>query len=670
MSDTSRAANQLIHEKSPYLLQHAYNPVQWYPWGEEAFEKAKREDKPVFLSIGYSTCHWCHVMERESFESEEAAGILNEEYVAIKVDREERPDIDAVYMDVCQMLTGSGGWPLTVLLTPDQQPFYAGTYFPLHSVYGRAGLVELLTAVAREWKQNRGKLLHAGERIAAYLQKEAGKKSAGSVDKSLLKEAAGQLRAGFDEVYGGFGEAPKFPSPHQLLFLLRLSELSGEAGPARMAHKTLVQMYRGGIFDHVGGGFSRYSTDRMWLAPHFEKMLYDNAMLIYTYSEAYRLEENPLYERVVKECIRYVLRELRDPAGGFYCAQDADSDGEEGKYYTFTPEEIVDVLGASEAKSFCGRYDITAQGNFEGKSIANLLKTEDYEREYEALGEQKERLFAYRGRRTRLHRDDKILTSWNGMMIAALAKAAAVFEQEEWLAAAKQAWNFVKERLQDKDGGLYVRYREGEAKGAGQLGDYAFMVWALLELYDSSYEAGYLEEALRLASELERLFADEENGGCYLYSGEGEQLIARPKDTYDGAVPSGNSVAGLVFTRLAALTAQERWQRSRDKQLSFIAGEARQYPMASAFGLMAMMEVLYPSQEIVLVSEEQKTPAKVREILKHWNSLKNKFVLVKNAHNAAGLEKEIPFLSAYSITEGRTAVYVCRDARCEPPVFF
>lgn len=608
-------------------------------------------------------------MERESFENTEAAEILNREYVAIKVDREERPDIDAVYMEVCQMMTGSGGWPLTVLMTPDQKPFYAGTYFPLHSVYGRPGLVELLETVASQWKAGREKLLEAGDRVSAYLKEGTTGGRTGEPDNKLLLLAAGQMKESFDEKFGGFGNAPKFPTPHQLLFLLRMGEFTEEKKLLDMAEKTLIQMYRGGIYDHVGGGFSRYSTDREWLVPHFEKMLYDNALLVYVYSEAYRARKNPVFERAVRESVGYVLRELRDPAGGFYCAQDADSEGEEGKYYTFTPEEMLKLLGKEPGKQYCERFDITDRGNFEGKSIPNLLKEKDYEKEYRDLEEQKTRLLEYRRRRTRLHKDDKILASWNGMMIAALAKAAAVFGQESWLLAAVRAWNFVSEKMRDKGGRLFVRYRDKEAAGTGQLNDYAYLSWALIELYDCCYDANYLKEAAELAGRISELFEDKKGGGLYLYSSEAEQLIARPKDTYDGAVPSGNSVAGLVFTKLAALTAEKKWADARDRQLAFLAGEAGQYPMAAAFGLTAMAEVLYPSVEIIIVSSETKKQEQIRELLKNCPEL-NRTVLVKNRENKEELKETAPFVYEYPFIEEKTAVYVCTNGSCEKPILY
>lgn len=418
-------SNELIHEKSPYLLQHAYNPVNWYPWGAEAFEKAKKEDKPIFLSIGYSTCHWCHVMERESFEDSEVAELLNRDFVSIKVDREERPDIDSVYMNVCMAFTGSGGWPLTIIMTTEQKPFYAATYIPKNQKYGTVGMTELLPVIADLWKNKRRELLRTGNEIISVLKERKGRKNE-KISKKLLIEAADTFKSIFDRKYGGFGAAPKFPSPHNLLFLIRYSYYENDKNALEMAEKTLEQMYRGGIFDHIGGGFSRYSTDSRWLVPHFEKMLYDNALLIYTYAESYQLTKNELYKNVAERTIEYVLRELTDTKHGFYCGQDADSEGVEGKYYTFTPDEVKSVLGEKDGSRFCNSFDITEDGNFEGKSIPNLLK-----KIAEADNSTLKKLYDYRLRRTSLHKDDKVLTAWNGLMIAALAMMNVLYPAKQ-----------------------------------------------------------------------------------------------------------------------------------------------------------------------------------------------------------------------------------------------
>ena len=436
--------NHLASEKSPYLLQHKDNPVDWYPWCAEAFQKAKESDKPIFLSIGYSTCHWCHVMAHESFEDPEVAEALNRDYICIKVDREERPDIDAVYMQVCQALTGLGGWPLTIVMTADQNPFFAGTYFPKGSHLGGIGLLSLLDAITDQWKNNRSALFDASEEVTALLQKSAGPSNNSEPSKDLLLEAVKQLSRSFDAKWGGFGDAPKFPTAHNLLFLLRHSMLEQDTAAREMAEKTLVQMYRGGIFDHIGGGFSRYSTDQKWLVPHFEKMLYDNALISLACLEAYRLTRRPIYQTIVDRTLQYIQRELTDKQGGFYCGQDADSDGVEGKYYVFTPKELQQLLGPKDGQLLCWWYGILEGGNFEGKSIPNLIETPDYEESSERIDALRTCLYDYRLYRTYLHRDDKILTSWNSLMITAFARAARILKKPEYLKAAIKAERFLR----------------------------------------------------------------------------------------------------------------------------------------------------------------------------------------------------------------------------------
>ncbi len=467
--------NRLIHEISPYLLQHAQNPVDWFPWGDEAFEKAQSEDKPIFLSIGYSTCHWCHVMEKESFEDAEVAAAMNENFVCIKVDREERPDIDAVYMAVCQALTGSGGWPLTVFLTPEQKPFFAGTYFPKEPRYGQHGLLEILDRISTLWKTNKIDILNSGEEIATLFSEKRETQSH-FLSQTAANEAEAQLEVNYDTQWGGFGSAPKFPAPHNLLFLLRCHWLGIGNHPLAVVEHTLQAMYQGGVFDHVGGGFSRYSTDEKWLVPHFEKMLYDNALLAMAYTEAFQITRNPLYRGVAEKILGYVDREMTSPEGGFYSAQDADSEGEEGKYYTFTPNEIRQVLGEANGYAFCEQHDITDSGNFEGKSIPNLIGRDAVlpDADMEAM---LEKLYDYRLKRYPLHKDDKSQTSWNALMIVAYAKADRVFEKQDYLQAAEKAYAFIGRYLTSEDGSLLVSFRNGQAKGQGLLDDYAFLAW-------------------------------------------------------------------------------------------------------------------------------------------------------------------------------------------------
>lgn len=680
MVGEERKANRLIGEKSPYLLQHAYNPVEWFPWGKEAFGKAGAEDKPIFLSIGYSTCHWCHVMEEESFEHDGIAGILNRDFVCVKVDREERPDVDSVYMAVCQALSGQGGWPLTIIMTPECSPFFAGTYLPPKRRYGRMGLEELLTSVAKQWREKRQQLVGGAEQILGFLKQQADLEVAGEPSLGLVAQGYGQFEDSFDEVYGGFGGAPKFPTPHNLLFLLEYGARKQVREACYMVERTLVQMYRGGLFDHIGGGFSRYSTDERWLVPHFEKMLYDNGLLTLAYVEAYQATGNELYGDVARAVLGYVERELTDGEGGFYCGQDADSDGVEGKYYVFTPEEVRAVLGNDGGERFCRRFDITDKGNFEGKNIPNLLKEgsgkgENAEDNREAgwrkqSGEWDEsfrKLYEYRLSRTRLHKDDKILVSWNGWMISACAKAGAVLEDERYVEMAVRAEAFIRGKLW-KDGGLMVRYRDGEAAGEGKLDDYACYCQALVELYEVTFETDYLRRACEIAGAMTEQFFDDRRGGFYLYGKDGETLIVRTKETYDGAMPSGNSVAAAVLEKLSRLTGNPRWSEVLDKQMRFLAGAMDGYPAGHSYGLLAMMNVLYPTKELVCVLSNdawEKQRGEIRKLAANGHGMA---VVVKTAGNGAELRELAPYTAGYPVPEYGARFYLCTGQQCMPPV--
>ena len=667
MTASEKTPNRLSGEKSPYLLQHAYNPVKWYPWCQEAFSKAKEEDKPVFLSIGYSTCHWCHVMAHESFEDEEVAGVLNENYIAIKVDREERPDIDSVYMSVCQALTGSGGWPLTILMTPEQKPFFAATYLPKFSRWGSQGLMEVLASIQKLWKTERNKVLEAGEEITCFLnrQAQAGADQKGEPSKELLYEARDMLLKSFDERWGGFGRAPKFPMAHNLIFLLRYHTLEKDKAALSAVEKTLKQMYRGGIYDHIGGGFSRYSTDEKWLVPHFEKMLYDNALLLYAYGEAFRMTGDELYARVSRGILRYVLNVLTDEESGFYCGQDADSEGVEGKFYTFEKEEISRVLGEAEAQDFCQWFGITEKGNFEGKNIPNLIENKEYEKENEKIDSLSQRLYDYRLKRMVLHTDDKILTSWNGLMIAAIAKASRILGDERILEAAKRAKSFIEKNLTSQDGRLYIRYRDGQAVHDGQLDDYAFYAFGLIELYETSFDVSYLIRCGKLLEKMLELFSDEAGGGFYMYAHDRDQLISRPKELYDGALPSGNSVAAYVMSRLYHLTGEVRWQKALEKQLAYLAGAVGQSPANYCFSLLAIQSVLYPSTEIICVSDGKTVLNELKELQK---SLSPDFsVLLKIPSNEEELAKAVPYTGDYPIPSSGSKYYACRNGSCMRP---
>ncbi|MDQ7785669.1 MAG: thioredoxin domain-containing protein, partial [Desulfomonilaceae bacterium] len=510
-----RTGNRLLNEKSPYLLQHAYNPVDWYPWGPEAFEKARTEQKPIFLSIGYSTCHWCHVMEHESFENEETAALMNGTFVSIKVDREERPDLDHLYMSVAQMMTGRGGWPLNVIMTPDKRPFFAGTYFPKESRFGRIGMDDLCNRIAELWSTRRDEVLQSAGKIVSAIRQVPDEQPGEAPDKSVLESAFRQLSQRFDPRRGGFGEAPKFPTPHNMLFLLRYWKRTGDSSALHMVEKTLEALRRGGVYDHVGFGFHRYSTDAEWLVPHFEKMLYDQAMLATAYLEAYQATGNDLYGRTADEIFTYVLRDMTSPQGGFYSAEDADSEGEEGKFYVWTLEEVRRILDDEEAEAVTEAFSLTADGNFReeatgritGANIPHMRKSLDQvartldipvEHARDLVERARRKLFEAREKRIHPHKDDKILTDWNGLMIAALAKGARVLGKPEYARAAAQAADFILGTLRSGDGRLLHRYRDGEAGLPAHVDDYAFFIWGLLELYEASFEVKYLKTALDL----------------------------------------------------------------------------------------------------------------------------------------------------------------------------
>lgn len=689
--------NHLAGEKSPYLLQHVHNPVDWYPWCEEAFERAREEEKPIFLSIGYSTCHWCHVMERESFEDEEVAQLLNESYIAIKVDREERPDIDSVYMNVCQLLNGSGGWPLSIWMTSEQKPFYAGTYLPKENRYGQPGLCSVLEQIAGQWGQRgkRQRIELVAEKIleelteqekqdrirssrrknrtseekGCFIQNEDSidivQKEEKEITKIIYRNAEGLARI-FDKRYGGFGSAPKFPVPHNLLFLLKMYEMDKNEKWLEMVEVTLRQMYRGGLFDHIGGGFSRYSTDIYWLVPHFEKMLYDNALLAMTYMEAYRITGVEFYQMVAERTLDYMERELGQKSGGFFCGQDADSEGEEGKYYIFTPEEIEQVLGNVHGKEFCQWYDVTNQGNFEKKSILNLLKNEKYEEEPVERETLCEALWQYRKNRTYLHRDDKILTSWNGLAIWAYAKAYQITGRTAYYKQAKKTAAFVRANLMTLNGRLKVRWRENHVAHEGHLDDYAFYAMALLELYQCDFDVSWLRTCMRLTEEMIESFEDKEYGGYFYYGKHGEALITRPKETYDGAIPSGNSVAALLLVRLSRLTGEEKWREAARRQMDFLIEYSGKYITGNSMAMLAIREWQQKGIHLVCCSREEIPEEEIRCFRKRQTETVDAVVITEE--NKKALSRLIPQLTNYPL-EGETPVYyVCRGEKCQPPV--
>lgn len=682
--------NRLIHEKSPYLLQHAHNPVDWSPWGEEAFEKAKKEDKPVFLSIGYSTCHWCHVMAHESFEDREVAEIINEGFVSIKVDREERPDLDHLYMSVCQALTGSGGWPLTVFLTPDKKPFYAGTYFPKTSRFGHAGLVEVLTSIRGRWVTDRQSFDGAGNHILAELGPQLAATEAGDPQPGLLQNCYDKLNQAFDPVYGGFGQQPKFPTPHQLLFLLRYWRRAHEKKALAIVEKTLQSLYCGGIYDHIGFGFSRYSTDRQWLVPHFEKMLYDNALLAMTYLETYQATGKEFYARVAREIFTYVLRDMTSPEGGFYSAEDADSEGVEGKFYLWTTAQVKEVLGEEEGEYFCSFFDISEAGNFEGQNIPNLIRrqTAHHHEDQPAAGlpgapdtpsqtpletegrlqADRQKLWMAREKRVHPAKDDKVLTAWNGLMIAALAKGAWVLDEPEYALAAKKAAHFIREHLRGSNSRLLARYRDGEAAYPGYMADYAFLTWGLLEVYQATFDLEYLTCAISLTSQMRELFWDDENGGFYFTAHDAQDVPVRSKELDDGAIPSGNSVAALNLLRLARLTGSVDYEKLAAAQLRAFAGTVSSYPPGYTFYLCALDFAQGPSLEVVLAAGKGSDTRALKQVLSR-PFLPGVTMLERiEESNEADLADIAPFTENNVPVGGRATAYFCQGGNCRQPV--
>ncbi|MCI2426385.1 thioredoxin domain-containing protein [Candidatus Acetothermia bacterium] len=677
--------NRLVFEKSPYLLQHAKNPVNWYPWGDEAFEKARQEDKPIFLSIGYSTCHWCHVMEHESFENPAVAKLMNQVFVSIKVDREERPDIDNIYMTVCQMMTGGGGWPLTIIMTPDKQPFFAGTYIPKDDRYGRLGMMTLIPQIQQIWSTRRQQVLSAAQQIITELHQPKISSPDDELDKSILKEAYAELGRRFDSRYGGFGSAPKFPSPHNLLFLLRYWHRTGEEHALAMVERTLQAMRRGGVYDHVGFGFHRYSTDHQWLVPHFEKMLYDQAMLAIAYTEAYQATKKSIYAQTAREIFTYVLRDMTDQKGGFYSAEDADSEGKEGKFYLWTTDEIRQALGDEEAGLVSKGFNLSDKGNFHEEGTAELSGTNILhlrrplsddavelgisENElYQRLESAREKLFEVREKRIHPYKDDKILVDWNGLMIAAFAKGAQVFNEPDYAQAAMRAADFILEQMTGPDRRLFHRYRDGEAAVSAYVDDYAFLIWGLLELYEATFAVRYLQFALDFTKDLLTFFWDKEHGGLFFTAENSEKLIARQKQIYDSAVPSGNSVAALNLLRLSRLTANtgledKAWQISKT-----FAHQVKQIPIAYTQLLSALDFGFGPSFEVVIAGRSSSTDTQdmVNAIRRQF--LPNKVLLfVPSEAPSPAITKIAEFTKYQTSIEGKATAYVCRNYLCSAP---
>ena len=637
-------SNMLKNETSPYLLQHSENPVNWYPWRQEAFEKARAEDKPIFLSIGYSSCHWCHVMAHESFESLKTAEILNEKFISIKVDRDERPDIDSVYMSVCQAFTGSGGWPMSIFMTWDKKPFFAGTYFPPYSRNGMPGFFELLNAISSQWQNNRYKLINSADMIIKQLKMQDIHNK--PVNGNPIEEAVQIFSESFDSVNGGFGSAPKFPSPHNLMFLTMYAYLTNNDKALHMVEKTLIQMRKGGIFDQIGCGFSRYSTDNLYLTPHFEKMLYDNALMIISYSAVYSITKNNIYLNTAEKTADYVLREMTSTEGGFYSAQDADSEGVEGKYYTFSLKEILSVLGEEGGRKFAGLFDITEAGNFESGNIPNLLKSNDLTSD---LGEEIKKLYNYRKNRMKLRIDDKILVSWNSMMISALSILYRISGNEKYLNSAKKSQKFIENNL-CKNKRIYTSFRNGNRSGKSFLDDYAYYISALTELYNSTLNKDYLNKAEFFCSEAVKLFADNKNGGFYLSEINNCELFINPKETFDGAVPSGNSIMAYNFVRLYQLTEKDIYRDLIERQNKFMSVSSRNYPAGHCMFLLAKLIYENPPEHIIAVVKEMQDIEKIKKIPK----LLINIIPITECEN-------------YPLLNDKTTYYICKNHVCRPP---
>jgi uncharacterized protein YyaL (SSP411 family) len=682
-SHKNKTPNRLINEKSPYLLQHAYNPVDWYPWGPEAFEKAAEEDKPIFLSIGYSTCHWCHVMEKESFEDAEVAEAMNKVFVSIKVDREERPDIDAIYMKVCQMMTGSGGWPLTILMTPGKMPFLAGTYIPKHSSYSRIGMLDLITQIQKMWESERDKAHDISKRVVSSL-KQKHKSKSHLLEEETLRFGYLQLSQSFDTRHGGFGRAPKFPIPHNLYFLLRYWKRSGEEKALKMVEKTLKALRNGGIYDHLGFGIHRYSTDTDWLVPHFEKMLYDQALSSIVYTEAYQATGEVMHRRVSEEILEYVLSEMTSLEGGFYSAEDADSEGEEGKFYLWTEEELKNTISQDEFDVFSAAYNISKEGNYfeeatreqTGKNILHMKKNfpeiahelsiseKSLERKLE---EARSKLFTVRGKRLRPNKDDKILTSWNGLMIASLAKAGQAFHNHRYIEAAEKAVNFIVDKIMTPDRRLLRRYRDGEASIPAFIDDYAFFIWGMLELYEATFNPRYLKLAIELVRIMIEHFWDKEEGGFYFTADDAEQVVIRDKYAYDGAQPSGNSVALLVLGRLSKMTGIKGFEERASVMVDHFSDQVYDSPISYTFFLSALDFILGPSNEIVIVG-----PVKAEDTETMLNAIRgrflpNKVLLFIPDEASSEITNIVEYTKTYSSLGGKATAYICEDFTCKKP---
>ena len=695
MVPSSSKPNRLIKEKSPYLLQHAFNPVDWYPWGEEAFDAARRENKPIFLSIGYSTCHWCHVMEHESFENDSTAEIMNTFFISIKVDREERPDVDKVYMSAVQAMTGSGGWPLSIFLTQELKPFYGGTYFPPRDAHGRPGFPAVLKRIHEVWESEHEKVVESGNQLIALLQQERGASQGNvPVEASLLKKTYHQLAAQYDPKYGGFGNGPKFPRPAVLNFLFRYYARSKDEKALKMALTTLQAMARGGMYDHIGGGFHRYSVDGQWRVPHFEKMLYDQAQLVTSYLDAFQVTHDDFYAHIARETLDYVLREMTDQDGGFYSAEDADSPepenpahASEGAFYLWTKKEIENILQADNAKVFCHHFGVEEYGNalsdpqgeFLGKNILFASFTMEQTAKFFSMDEAEARgmieegrgkIFAARSRRPRPLRDDKVITGWNGLMISACARASHILREPRYAEAARHAGRFIARTLYDSlSKTLHRRYRDGETKFKAQLDDFAFLIQGLIDLYEATFDIEWLKLALELHGTQVASFWDSSKGGFFDFSGEDKSILLRTKETYDGAEPAGNSVAALNLVRLTQMTGDNILMKQTEATMNSFHALLQQAPHAMPQMMAALISFLGAPKQIVIAENRSsvRTTEFLDEIARHF--LPDVVLLFADGGIAQEfLSERLPFIASMAPKDGFTTAYVCENYKCELPV--